>query len=98
MTTFSGKNADNVSLKERIEILEFPFSYVEDDNLIESNPESFKKRQNNIKAMFHTPVYGYAMFQLLLSQVPMVLRTDIAYLFKVKMAKLHFFDTVGDEL
>jgi hypothetical protein len=94
MPTFSGKNTDNVSLKERIEILEFPFSYVDYDDLNDSNPERFKKR----KAMFHTPVYGYAMFQLLLSQVPMVLGTDIAYPFKVKMAKLRFFDAVGDEL
>jgi hypothetical protein len=47
---------------------------------------------------FHTPVYGYAVFQLLLSQVPMVLGTDIAYPFKVMMAKLRFFDAVGDEL
>jgi len=69
---------------------------VDDDNHIDkSNPERFKKRQNNIKAMFHTPVYGYAMFQLLLSHVPMVLDTDIAYLFKVMM---RFFDAVGDEL
>jgi len=43
MPTFSGKNTD--SCKELIEILEFPFSYVDDD-LIESNPgpERFKKR------------------------------------------------------
>jgi hypothetical protein len=33
-----------------------------------------------------------------LSHVPLLLRTDIAYPSKVKIAKLHFFDAVGDEL
>jgi hypothetical protein len=98
MPTFTGKNTDNTSLKERIEILEFPFSYVDDDELVESSPEKYKKRQNNIKTMFQTPVYGFAMFQLLLSYVPMVLGIDVAYPFNVKMAKLRFFDAVGDEL
>ena len=61
MPTFTGKNTDNTSLKERVEILEFPFSYVDDDDLMESSPEKYKKRQNNVKTLFQTPVYGSAI-------------------------------------
>lgn len=98
MPTFTGKNTDNVSLKERIEIVEFPFSFVDDDVLIASNPAKFKKRNNDVKLQFQTPVYGYAFFQMLLEYVPLKFGSDITYPFKVKMAKLRFFDAAGDEL
>jgi hypothetical protein len=43
--------------------------------------------------MFQTPVYGFAMFQLLLSYVPMVSGTDVAYPFNdlMKISKLFWY-------
>ena len=95
MPTFTGKNADNTSLKERIE---FPYSFVHDEYMIETNPDKYKKRNNAVKSLFQSPVYRYAFFQLLLTFVPLKLGSDVVHPFKVKMAKLRFFDAVGDEL
>jgi hypothetical protein len=94
MPTFTGKNTDNTSLKERIEIIEFPYSFVDDEYMIETNPDKYKKRNKEVKS----PVYGYAFFLLLLTFVSLKLGSDVVYSFKVKLAKLRFFDAVGDEL
>ena len=48
MPTFTDKNTDNTSLKERIEIIEFPYSFVDDEYMIETNPDKYKKRNNEV--------------------------------------------------
>jgi phage/plasmid-associated DNA primase len=62
MSTFTGKNTDNTSLKERIEIIEFPYSFVDDEYMIETNTDKYKKRNNEVKSLFQSPVNGYATF------------------------------------
>jgi len=44
MPTFSGKNTDNTALKERVEILEFPFSYVDNDDLQSSQVQEARQQ------------------------------------------------------
>lgn len=62
MPSMSGKKTDNVALMQRVEIIEFPFSFVDDLDLIASEPEKYKLRSNDIKAKFRTALYGQVIF------------------------------------
>jgi hypothetical protein len=50
----------NNAIKERILILNFPYTFINDEIKIASDPNKFKLRNSNIKAKFETDVYRIA--------------------------------------
>jgi phage/plasmid-associated DNA primase len=57
---------ENASLRQRIEILRFPFSFVSDADLIEQQPEKYKPVDITLKARFEKPSYRKAFIDMLL--------------------------------
>jgi hypothetical protein len=57
---------ENASLRQRIEIVRFPFSFVEDAALIAQEPEKYKLVDSSIKARFAKPEYRKAFIMMLL--------------------------------
>ena len=94
MPTFLGVTSENMSLKERVVIIEFPFSFIDSDSLIAANPTKFKKRRNEVKQMFQLPIFRHAFFKMLLPYVGTVLTCPKS----VEMANLRYFSAEGDEL
>jgi hypothetical protein len=82
MPTFTGKNTDNLSLKEHIEIIGFRYSFV-DDEYLPDRDWVVQEAQQRSEVAVPAPVYGYAFFQLLLTFVPLKLVSDVVYPFKV---------------
>lgn len=79
---------------QRIEIIEFPFSFVDDLDLIRAEPQRYKLRDNNLKQKFGTKLYGQEMFNLLLEAFDQV----VEYPFQMKIAKNRFFELLDEEL
>jgi phage/plasmid-associated DNA primase len=57
---------ENASLRQRIEVVKFPFSFVEDTALIAQEPEKYKPVDSSIKARFEKPEYRKAFIEMLL--------------------------------
>jgi phage/plasmid-associated DNA primase len=63
---FSGsKSVSSTSLKERVVCIQFPHCYVDDMDLINSNPAVYKARRSDIKEKFSTHTYKVAFLHLL---------------------------------
>jgi hypothetical protein len=58
--------AENASLRQRIEIVRFPFSFVSDMVLIAQQPEKYKPVDITIKARFEKPAYRKAFVMMLI--------------------------------
>jgi hypothetical protein len=60
-------DAENISLRERVVIVDFPYSFTSDEDKIKSNPARFKKKDITLKHRFAQPAYRDAMIRLLFS-------------------------------
>jgi phage/plasmid-associated DNA primase len=59
---------ENVSLRARIQIIEFPYSFVSDEALIQAEPFKYKRQNAQLKSLFQTSRYRDAFVRLLLEQ------------------------------
>jgi phage/plasmid-associated DNA primase len=59
---------ENISLRERVVIVPFPYSFVDDETMIASNPNKFKKRDNKVKDMLEKEEYKIAFITMLLNE------------------------------
>ena len=58
-------NEDDMSLRERIVIIPFPYSFTDDETKIASEPEIYKRKDNTFKDKFASGVYRRAMFDIM---------------------------------
>jgi phage/plasmid-associated DNA primase len=66
MPLFKGTDDNVLALMLRILILNLPFSFVDDDSLIASDPSKYRKRDNTVKHLFETDdKYKYALLDVL---------------------------------
>jgi phage/plasmid-associated DNA primase len=92
---------ENISLRERVVIIPFPFSFVDDDKLIKENPKIYKKRDNKVKDMMDDPEMKLAFIRLLLENYKNYKTKGLIEPAIVKQEKLKYFkesDTVGQWL
>jgi phage/plasmid-associated DNA primase len=89
---------ENISLRERVVIIPFPFSFVDDDELIKTNPKIYKKRKNEMKDMMDDPEMKLAFIRLLLENYKVYKTKGLVEPPIVKQGKLAYFkesDIVG---
>ena len=66
MPEFKGTDENVLALMLRILIINLPFSFVDDDALIASDPAKYRKRDNTVKHLFETDdKYKYALLDIL---------------------------------
>lgn len=71
---FLNAGDEDYAIMKRIIIVELPFTFTDDDEEIRSNPNKFKKRDDNLKTLFATPLYRHAFLKILLQHFPMYLQ------------------------
>ena len=59
---------ENISLRERVVIVPFPYSFVDDEEMIASNPNKFKKRDDKVGDMLEKEEYKIAFITMLLNE------------------------------
>jgi phage/plasmid-associated DNA primase len=82
---------ENISLRERIIIVPFPFSFVDDATLIAQNPKIYKKRDNKVKDMMDDPEMKLAFIRLLLENYKNYKANGLAEPSAVKQQKQEYF-------
>ena len=66
MPQFKGTDQNVLALMQRTVIVDLPFSFVDDDAEIASNPSKYRKRDNTVKHRFETvSKYKYALLDVL---------------------------------
>lgn len=55
----------DTSLKNRINIINFPYTFTDDENLLKQDPETYKMKDRTLKDKFNTTVYKNAFIQIL---------------------------------
>jgi len=89
---------ENISLRERVVIIPFPFSFVDDDELIKENSKIYKKRNNKIKDMMDDTEMKLAFIRLLLENYKNYKAKGLVEPSLVKQEKQKYFkesDIVG---
>ena len=89
---------ENISLRERVVIVPFPFSFVDDDDLIASNPTMYRKRDNKVKEMMEDPEMKLGFIRLLLENYKNYKTNGLIEPSNVKQEKMNYFkesDKIG---
>lgn len=63
-------NGEDHAILKRIIVIEFPCNFTDDENEIKSDPKRFKKRDDNLKTLFSTPLYRQAFIMILMRHFP----------------------------
>jgi len=63
MPTFTTLKGE--SLRERIVVVPFPYTFTDDKKKLEENPEKYKQKDSSLKDMFKLPVYVRALTDIL---------------------------------
>jgi phage/plasmid-associated DNA primase len=67
MPTLPGIHLDeSVSLRERIEIIQFPFSFITDKNKVRNEPTKYKLQDSTLKTLFAEDKYRNAFIRILI--------------------------------
>ena len=82
---------ENISLRERVVIIPFPFSFVDDADLIAENPKIYKKRDNAVKDMMEDPEMKLAFIRLLLENYKNYKQKGLVEPSVVKQEKQKYF-------
>jgi phage/plasmid-associated DNA primase len=83
----------NISLRERVCITTFPFSFIEDgDPLLLSNPQKYKKKDISIKETMNDEKIKLGFIRLLLNTYKLYLSEGIVEPPQIKQNKLNYFD------
>jgi phage/plasmid-associated DNA primase len=87
----------NISLRERVIICKFPYSFVDDAKLIKSNPNIYKKKDSSLKEKFEDDKLKLGFIRLLLSQFAEYKKPEaegggIKETAKVKQYRMEYFD------
>lgn len=82
---------ENISLRERVVIIPFPFSFVDDQNLLDENPEIYRKRDNTVKDMMEDPEMRLAFIRLLLENYKNYKKNGLKEPLSVKQEKQKYF-------
>jgi phage/plasmid-associated DNA primase len=83
---------ENASLRQRIEVVKFPFSFVEDAALIAQEPGKYKPVDSSIKARFEKPEYRKAFVEMLLEYHKIYREEGIVTPASVREFKKQYFE------
>jgi phage/plasmid-associated DNA primase len=83
----------NISLRERVEITTFPFSFIEEgDPLLKSNPNKYKKKDTSIKETMNDDKIKLGFIRLLLNTYKLYLQEGLKAPPQITQNKLNYFD------
>lgn len=92
MPTIVGiEKEENISLRERVVIIPFPFSFVDDAELIKKDPKLYKKRDNKVKDMMDDPEMKLAFIRLLLDNYKNYKKDGLVEPVVIKQEKQKYF-------
>lgn len=83
----------DISLKERIIVFNFPYTFTDDSKLIKSNPNMYKAKDKSLKDKFNTETYKIAFIQMLFEYYKEYLKTGLATPKTVKDNCTNYFDS-----
>jgi len=86
-------NKKDVSLRERIIIIEMPYSFVEDDTQIKAEPNIYKPIDRTIKQKFETDIYRRAMIDILFENYKLYISEGLIIPESVKNYTNSYFGT-----
>ena len=86
-------NKNDVSLRERIVIIEFPYSFVNDADLINKEPHIYKPIDTKIKAKFETDEYRKVMVDMMFEYYAKYLTEGLSMPESVKSYTNSYFGT-----
>jgi len=100
---------ENISLRERVVVIPFPYSFVDDDEQIAKNPTKFKKRDNKVKEMLDKNEYKIAFITMLMEnyatykkeglvQPKMVIEEKKKYFEDADLVKIWLDNNVKEEI